>query len=132
MSGTVTLVSVLEPYHRHLIPRAAGSLTQHIRMRLCNQPRSRLRIPLHIRRAEVLFTVPRLQGRWEKKLSRHSVNAASGMSNAGCYAHQSASFPSRFCHNSRRQPSSQPRKQPRLDVLSVFIESKYTSAFQFL
>jgi len=76
---------------------------------------------------------PRLQGRRERNYrARHSVNDASCMDNGGRYTHQIASFPSRFCHNSRQQPSSQPIKQLRSDVLSVFIESKYLSDVQFL
>jgi len=76
MLGIITLVRVSlfcqlsqtwPPYHIHFRPTMAGTLTQHIRMRFCDQPHSRLRIPLRIREAEVGFSVPQLQRKQERK-----------------------------------------------------------------
>ena len=102
MSGIIILVRVLlccrfshtwPLYHRICRHKAAGNLTLHIRTRFCDKPHSRLHIPLRIRSAENRFPVRNFkEGRKGNDHFQLSVNDASRMSNAGCYARQSASF----------------------------------------
>jgi len=99
-------------------------------MRFGDKPRSRLHIPLRIRRAEIPFPVRHFkEGRKRNDRFQLSVNDASSMSNAGCYAQQSASF--LFPILSQFSPPTMFLADKATSVGRTF-ESRHVPSFKFL